>query len=239
YKGIPGEIFCLGKDCEVDTNGKLVGSWYFSPTSPMAYYTKNADDENYSPETLYATYGHWLTVDDSGVATVHTFAHFGGTTGATPNTPGVWSAADPSSDDAGLKLSTATYSGKAAGRSVRRVVATDGSQSGIHSGRFTADVTLTAQFATAPMLGGTIRNFQSPDNPSAVGNWTVKLTDTAVSSGTLTGGTVDTEPANVTGGSWSATSYGEADKRPTGIYGGFRAHFTDGDVAGAYATRHR
>ncbi len=244
YMGIPGAVICLGgtDGCKV-TDGKLGTGWYFSPTSPMAHYTKDADDEDYSEETLYATYGHWLTVSGSA-ATVHTFAYFGGTDGGPgDNEIGSWAAADPAATDAGLKLSTATYSGKAAGRSVYRAFASDGSQTGIHSGRFTADVTLTAKFAGTPMLGGMIDNFQSPDN--AVGNWTVKLMDAVVdttsengSVGADTPAPVDTTPANVNSGGWRAQSYGENNnKRPTGIYGDFRAHFTNGDVAGAFATR--
>ena len=38
-------------------------------------------------------------------------------------------------------------------------------------------------------------------------------------------------------GLWSATGYGAMGARPTGIFGGFNAHFTDGHAAGAYATR--
>ena len=38
-------------------------------------------------------------------------------------------------------------------------------------------------------------------------------------------------------GGWAATSYGEVGKRPTGIHGWFNAHFTDGAIAGVYATR--
>ena len=38
-------------------------------------------------------------------------------------------------------------------------------------------------------------------------------------------------------GVWSATAYGTAGSRPTGIFGGFNAHFSDGHAAGAYATR--
>ena len=33
YDGIPGTVYCLGTDCKVDSNGKLAGSWYFTPTS--------------------------------------------------------------------------------------------------------------------------------------------------------------------------------------------------------------
>ena len=107
----------------------------------------------------------------------------------------------------------------------------------IQSGNFMADVMLTAKFANTPMLGGTIDNFRTAQgsNPGAVdSSWTVTLTETTPTGGTVAGGVAD---ASGQDGTWTATSYGEAEMRPTGIYGGFNAHFTDGHVAGAYATR--
>ena len=38
-------------------------------------------------------------------------------------------------------------------------------------------------------------------------------------------------------GEWTAQAYGAESERPTGIFGGFNAHFSDGHAAGAYATR--
>ena len=114
---------------------------------------------------------------------------------------------------------------------------TDAEGKATASGAFTADVTMTAKFhATAPMVGGTIDNFQG----NAVGSgWSVKLRDTPVTDdGTITPGeTIATGQDGV----WTGTAYGadgaDAAVRPTGIYGGFNAHFTDGRAAGAYATR--
>ena len=243
YKGIPGDIFCLGTDCEVDANGNLAGSWYFSPTSENALYTQG-DDGTYSPETMYATYGHWLVMVDHDldaatpvVARVHSFAT------STVTDTGVWDAADPSSPDPGLRAVSATYSGMAAGRSVHKTLDSNGAITDIQSGRFTASVTLTAEFGDSPMLGGMMSGFTSPDNPGAVdSSWTVELMKTDSPGGAVAASTDGTTGgiAKATGqnGTWSATSYGPASgARPTGIYGGFNAHFTDGHVAGAYATR--
>ena len=84
------------------------------------------------------------------------------------------------------------------------------------------------------------------DNPDAVdSDWTVTLVETEVASGAVAAGVTT---ATGQDGTWSATSYGGFDddpattatgdiKRPEGIFGGFNAHFTDGHVAGAYATR--
>ena len=246
YKGIPGLLFCAGGNCMVEGAGDaqtLTGSWYVAADNPVHYYMKPADDPatpnvdeslTYRQDTMHAIWGHWLTVAGNGQATVTTFARAGTSDGA-PAHPGSWVAADPA--DANLSGTTAIYSGSAAGRSVHRTTDTNGVVTDIQSGNFMADVTLTAKFANTPMLGGTIDNFRAAQgsNPGAVDPlWTVTLTETTPTGGAVADGVAD---ASGQGGTWTATSYGEADMRPAGIYGGFNAHFTDGHVAGAYATR--
>ena len=246
YRGIPGLLFCAGADCMVEGDGdaqELTGSWYVAADNPMHYYVKPADDPGtpnvdeslrYRQDTMYAIWGHWLTVADNGEATVTTFAR-AGTMDGTPAHPGHWGAADPA--DANLSGTTATYTGSAAGRSVHRTTDANGMVTDTQSGRFMADVTLTAKFAATPMLGGTIDNFRAAQgsSPGAVDSaWTVTLTETASDGGTVPAGVAD---ASGQDGTWKATSYGEADMRPAGIYGGFNAHFTDGHAAGAWATR--
>ena len=244
YRGIPGLLFCAGDDCMVEGAGaaqELTGSWYVAADNPMHHYVKPADDpattsvdesRMYRRDTMHAIWGHWLTVAGNGEATVNTFARAGSPNGA-PAHPGSWAAADPA--DANLSGTTATYSGEAAGRSVQKTLDTDGAATDIQSGRFTADVMLTATFGATPMLGGTVSNFTSEDNPGSVDpSWTVTLTETASAGGAVANGVA---AASDQDGTWSATSYGEAGMRPAGIYGGFNAHFTDGHVAGAWATR--
>ena len=251
YKGITGMLFCNGSDCSVaapatgtaEGDRLLKGSWYFTTldTNAKTYYINRKDDPTtevdesklYEAETLYATYGHWLTVNDQGAASINTFAT------STISENGSWAAPDPASTDADAKLAEAKYSGTAAGRSVHKTTDGQGVVTNIQSGRFLADVNLTATFAATSRLGGTINNFRAPEgsNPGAVdGSWTVKLTETSVSSGAVSAGVADASGPN---GVWSATSYGVSGKRPTGIYGGFNAHFTDGAAAGAFATRRK
>ena len=248
YMGIPGTVFCAGDDCKVEGTGdaaKLTGSWYFTPTSTTAIYMKPTDDPDtadvdesatYAVDDAFVTYGHWLVVSTAdgteGEVTVNTFARYG-EAGTTPTNIGDWNetaAGTPSSQQA-------TYSGKAAGRSVHKTLDKNGGITEIQSGRFMADVMLTAKFGGTPMLGGTIDNFMSPDNIYAVdSSWTVKLMDAAVTAGAV-GADAGMTKASGQDGTWSAQSYGAATGRPTGIFGGFNAHFTDGHVAGAYATR--
>ncbi len=229
YKGIPGTVWCLGGNdgCSVK-DGKLVGSWYFSPTSPEAFYQKSDDDPNmYVPEILYASFGHWLTKSNNEDWTLSIFA----TRGA-ENTPTAYNLA--AADDVNMfdDKNTATYSGHAEGMSVHKMGSDDSETT--DSARFTADVSLTAKFDnTNSTVSGTIDNFDG----AAVGEgWVVKLDSVALApDGELTQGGVTTSSGR--DGTWTNAAYGPAGARPAGIYGGFVSHFSDGNAAGAYATR--
>ena len=237
YMGIPGRVYCLGDDCKVDDDGNLTGSWYFSPTWPKVFYEKVGDATDYTPETNYARYGHWLVVDSgTGEATVNTYAASGV---AETNTAGLdVTTVNREPDATELTDAEATYRGTAVGMSLHKAIDAQGNavKGSLSSGAFMAKVRLTAKFdATSPMLGGMIYGFTSVNGGNNVDpSWSVKLTDTA-----FTGAAVSAGVADATGqdGTWSAQGYGASGGRPTGIYGGFNAHFTDGHAAGAYATR--
>ena len=193
----------------------------------------------------------------NGEVTVNTYALRVAldTVGGTVSTEtGSWVAAAPASTDAGMRASSAIYEGMAVGRSVHKTLDSQGAITEIQSGRFTADVMLTATFAGAnSTLGGMIDNFQGDAvDPS----WEVTLNPFTTGDGSVAanvaGGTAGgVAEASGQDGTWSAAAYGvggstvagsTADtpstaRRPTGIYGGFNAHFTDGHAAGAYATR--
>ena len=225
YKGIPGIAYCLGKDCEVASDGKLKGSWYFTPTSATAPYIPHATTAGtYTAESLYVTYGHWLS--SSGDPVVYAVNRFATLTGGS----GELDLAYPSQQDS-TRAAEASYSGKAAGMSVLRTYDGKNKVTGVDSGSFTADVNLTAKFGGAPTIGGTISNFAG----SAVDtDWSVTLDPQTLSTTAETDGVAKGGGAN---GTWSAQAYGEANKRPKGVFGGFNANFTNGNAAGAYATR--
>ena len=236
YMGIPGTVFCAGTDCEVSTAAaddevsKLTGSWYFTPTSLTEWYIGTTMDgvTTYAVETMYARYGHWLIVDDAdGEASVNRFAVTGA--GAETNTAGLEYGASETLKD------SATYTGPAAGMSVHKTLDEDGDVTSIYSGAFTAKVSLLARFGTAATIGGDISNFKGEgEGGRAVdADWSVELERTSFD-GTVTGGKT---VASGRDGVWTATSYGDADARPTGIFGDFNAHFSDGHAAGAYVTR--
>ena len=216
WQGIAGTVFCAGSDCEVSSGGLLSGSWYFTPDLPGELYVAADDGMGYLRETLYARFGHWLTVDaGSGETTVHAYAST-----ATMGDPALGAPAGDLTD------SSASYAGKAAGMSVHMTFDDQGARTEISSGAFTADVSLTARFGASPTVSGTISGFEG----NAVDeSWSVDLGEAVLS------GSIEAGEARGTGqaGAWTARAYGETDQRPTGILGGFNAHFTDGHAAGA------
>ena len=245
YKGITGMLVCAGSDCAVaapasgtDAADRLLkGSWYFTTlqagedTKYVLNEATTTITDDYTPEVLYARYGHWLTVDGNGDATINRYAQ---ASGGNPPT-------DFSTNPAGV--GTATYKGGAAGMSVHKTFNTDGTQASIASGAFTADVTLYATFGSSATISGEINNFKG----SAVGSWTVTLMGTGTNATAVldsTAGTVESgavakgSGTNANTGRWSGSSYGnDSDKAPAGIYGLFNANFSDGAATGAYATK--
>ena len=245
YKGIGGTVFCAGSDCGRDADGNLTGSWYFTPDSTTAVFIENPDATAraatpYVAHTAYVQWGHWLTVgvspDGAGEVRVHTYA----TTGANIENlnVGVATGCDPEC--------TATYTGRAAGMSLHKTFDGNGDQLTIDSGAFTARVSLTARFGTAPMLSGTIDQFRG--GPQVDTGWSVDLKDTAIN--TTTAAVADgVAKGSGQAGDWAAQGYGPAqtpadssttpttpavNHRPDGFFGSFNAHFTDGHAAGAF-----
>ena len=245
YKGIDGTAFCAGSDCNVDGDGDLTGSWYFTPTSETALYTGTTTGgvTTYSVETLYVRFGHWLTqTGDPLLTTINTYAMTGAGTTAGTNYDIV--TVNTAADATTLTDSSAKYSGMAAGMSFHQQVDADGMvvAGTRQSGAFTAEVKLEATFGGSPTLGGTVSKFQSENGDAVDSNWAVEMQVRAFNGNFADGRTVVT---NGPDGLWSAQAYGSAavtppalpTVRPEGIFGGFNAHFTDGHAAGAYSTR--
>ena len=255
YNGIPGIAYCLSDTCTV-TDGKLEKGWYFTPEDATEFYVKQTNnpetdvDESklYEVDTLYAQFGHWLTMvaheADAGtmVVQVNRYATTGGNT------------TDLSYLPAPGKPDSATYNGDAAGMSLHKTVDTDSVVTSIYSGAFEADAELILRFGDGIdlTLGGTIDNFRTmSDGVNVDPLWTVELerrvfTGDGLEDGAAGSFTDGKTVATGRNGVWSATAYGPApvnvagddvNPRPTGIFGGFNAHFSDGHAAGAYATR--
>ena len=228
YKGIPGAVWCLGGEdgCSVNADGTLSSGWYFTPSDEDELYVAGTGG-SYMVATMYATYGYWLTYTSGAATGIALYS------ASTANQADLNLGQAGTGDDA--TDVTATYSGSAVGISER----------GDASGQFTADVNLTAKFAVAPTLRGSITNFQG----DAVGNWSVLLNETALDT-TNANFNAGTTAGGGTPGVWTAQGYGPTpvdhdgdpgttaqNQRPTGFFGRFNANFGDGSAAGGYTTR--
>ncbi len=229
YKGIPGVAVCLGGSagCSVNDAGRLGAGWYFTAEDHTVLYILNPTTAArtttlYVPDIDHAQWGHWLAVAEDGTVTVHTYAY----------SPGNESGLDLARDTTEGAANTATYTGSAAGMSVHKTFDGNGNQMGINSGAFTADVELTATFGTTPRLSGTVDNFQGGAHTDS--GWSVNLQETNLAAGaSLTGVAKGSGQA----GDWTAQGHGTSGERPTGFFGNFEVHFTDGHASGAYAAR--
>ena len=187
YKGIMGTAYCLSATCEVNAAGKLDKGWYFRPADSTEFYVKNTDDpetmevdesKSYVPETLYAQFGHWLTMveaDGAMVVQVNRYATTGGNTEDNLNLDKVVGKPD-----------SATYNGDAAGMSLHKTVDTDGVVTSIYSGAFTADAELLLRFGDGNdiTLGGTIDNFRTESAGMNVDPlWTVRAREKGAAGG--------------------------------------------------------
>ncbi len=232
YMGIDGTVFCGGTDCGRDADGNLTGSWYFTPDSTTDLFVP-AKAGGYMIATMYARYGAWLTYADADATSANGASRYAAIGHSTTNMANLDVGQEGTGDSA--KDVTARYTGKAAGISVHNKT----------SGRFTADVNLTAKLATQATLRGSVSNFQG----DAVGNWTAILNETNLN-GTDAGHTDGTTAGGGAQGVWTAQGYGPmpvnhdgddatplVNQRPEGFFGTFGASFGDGIAVGGYATR--
>ena len=228
FDSASGMYRCVGTGgCTVSTDamGKFnalnADEWEFTPAAGAT--VPVADDD-------YLTYGFWLdtTTKDGKITsydTVQTFA--------------------TSSLDASTGLSsvtgTAKYEGDAAGVYVHETKKEDGTLDTATSGRFTADVALSAYFTGNPLrtdgtIEGTVSNFDLDGGQA--NNWNVKLSATGIT--TDAGFTGDASGMTGDTGSLSGRFHGAGDAAadaPPVLVGEFNANFVNGAVAGAYGTR--
>ena len=228
WKGIDGRIFCNGKDCKI--NGTvLMGSWYFTPDS-MTYYLRDPDNRDQYKKEVYVEYGYWLDDKTTGEKLVNVYSSV--MNGPDPAVPGKWDA-----DTAGKLETKAEYSGNAIG--LYNKFSGKGDNRTYQSGRFSADVELTAMFGAtdAQKVSGMIDDFRDVNNRVIDSSWEVTLKSPATIDGSVDEGVTDTGERTADG-EWIVSSVGATgDLRPHILHGTFNAHFSNGDAAGAYATR--
>ena len=242
YKGISGGAYCLSDDgCKINTDGTLGSGWYFAiPTNrETAKYVMKDGEKTYSEE-MFAYFGYWLTMNTTPSPNRLELTTFAVAAPGT-NTTGFSLAADD-----GHQSTMATYKGEAAGLSLTKDRKSDGSGFMNHkSGRFTADVTLTADFSGSgdSNLRGIINGFAGGDHVNT--EWEVTLEQAALADNTAsTASTVASGGDGTDDGAWTARGYGPVQtgpthpsvNRPTGFFGNFNAHFVDGHAMGSYVT---
>ena len=230
FDGASGTFRCVatgGCTVATDAMGKFTaltpGEWEFTPAAGATIAKPDGD---------YLTYGFWLDTKtkDGNVSeyeVVQTFA----TSSLTAST-GLSSV-----------TGTATYEGGAAGVYVHETSNEDGTRDTATSGRFTADVAMTAYFTTtnptkvAGSLEGTISNFDLDGGPA--NSWNVNVSAASITNGTFTGNASGMSGDN---GSLSGTFHGTGDAddatvAPPVLVGEFNANFVNGTAAGAFGAR--
>ena len=229
--GAAGMFRCETGPCVVTTDDDDDNTVMFTGTlwfTPAAGATVSVADKD------YLTYGFWLdtTTKDGEISSydaVQTFAM----------------SELPASTNLGNVEGTASYEGDAAGVYVHETKKEDGNLDTATSGRFTADVALTAYFDVPESstkkdgtIEGTISNFDldgGPDN-----EWNVKLSATGINvdtgfTGNASGMTGDNGSLS---GQFHGTENADDDTvAPPVLVGEFNANFVNGAVAGAYGAR--
>ena len=251
FDGASGTYRCTSQTCSVSTDAQaelsgVQGDWHFRP-DPAAT-VDVADDD-------YLHFGYWM--NESTDATGQPVFAVAGLAGGT-----VPSAIGDVQQLGGAQTFSATYTGAATGLYARRTLSPEGEVARRRHGQFIADAALTATFGgpqVAPaaryVVSGTLRNFRDGDR--AVGSdWSVELMalpfgpggaphNVGVLRGDRIVGGVTRGDGSADRGAWEAQFFGPvvvddqgtgADETvlPAGISGTFDAHFSDGEVIGAF-----
>ncbi len=231
FMGVDGTFYCLETTCKV-TGGKFGAAWYFEPTETdvgFQPYRYKRSETGYARYKEYVEYGYWMAANGR-LTDIRPFTIFH----TTPSDDGLGDTSE------GLG-NTATYRGFALGMSVVTVADERGGRKPVKSGKFTADVTLTATFGSNPTVKGVIGNFRG----NAVDeDWEVELRSQGLRGPGAAFADTSAEtrvPRVEDNGYWRAAPWGGSNGppvvRPKGIAGDFDANFEDGRAVGAYATR--
>ncbi len=222
YRCVASGGCTVSTDAMGDFNALTAAEWEFTPAAGAM--VDVADDD-------YLTYGFWLdtTTKDGAIAsydTVQTFAR---------------SSLDAQTS-LGSVTGTASYAGGAAGVYVHETKSEDGTLNMATSGRFTADVALTAYFEATTLrqdntIEGSISNFDLDGGPDSM--WNVAVSASFGDDGALTNGVasgMDGDNGVLSGQFHGSTGTANTDAPPV-IVGEFNANFVNGTVAGAYGAR--
>jgi hypothetical protein len=253
FHGVPGTYTCTGGSaCTVmrDMDGvlDLGDNWTFTPK----VLAEGADPHMVAVEDDdYLHFGFWKNTseDKDGDPVLMANGVFGG------------AMMSVLTDLRSQELEgSATYSGAATGKYVRKEFDSDGEPEHLYGGQFTADAELTAYFLGDDVavnkqqsIEGMITNFMDGED-SIDSTWSVTLMKAGFS--TTDADTFDNTAANPAKGmtegdkemmgNWEARFFGEvtageaganpavADVYPSGIAGRFNGHFVNGHALGAF-----
>jgi len=227
FLGLPGTFNCDDNACAVSRTVAgdsatitLTGTWTFDLDGTYASLRVPAKYAE-APNPEFLTFGYWWREAEDGEGDPEvTFDAFAD--GEVPR----------AALDGITGIVSASYSGKASGGYVREVL--DGSKkSPAAAGQFTADVTLSAVFATSNTVQGSIHNFMDGSTP--ISDW--KLTLQPVAAGDSTGAFTGTAGPRDGTGRYRGQFYGgAASDAPAGAAGVFNSGdaFSNGRAAGAF-----
>ena len=228
FNGAAGEFRCAeggtaGACASIESSEgvRLVGTWVFDPDSSAMAMMADAS---------YAYFGWWLNRGTTEGAEAGVF--HGVTDGSTPA-----SLAAPTAANFTPLGGTATYTGAAAGQ-----YAINPGLSAAHSGSWTADATLTADFGSETADGtisGMIEDFMSGDMSM---DWSVALGETQLSDTGVFDTATDTDAANGTNTNAVVWTIGGVDGAEAGAWSGALRAAGDNNVptvaTGMFSTTH-
>ena len=241
FHGIPGKLTCAS-GCTAPTFDAMgmpvsIGEdWTFTPTATGDALAK-LDVAAVKEDAEYLDFGVWGTFAYPELVETREY--------------GVFAKASVPGNSLTSLTGKAEYKGMASGTYAKKMENPDGMLEPTSYGGFTATAVLTAQFGTertvAPIaqnaIMGTISDFRDGGDPIDP-DWEVtlewaKFDDTGVIGDTTAGMTK--AAGSMTEGEWTGAFLGgdgsgapEDHVMPSAVTGTFGAHFTNGDVAGAF-----
>ena len=240
FHGVPGKLVCESS-CEeptFDAMGMLAGishEWIFTPTATGDALAK-LDVADVKEDAEYLDFGSWGTWAYPESGETRDFGTF------------------YQVSEMGTLLRTlegeAEYKGMTTGTFAKKTENPEGMLEPTSYGAFTATVALTAKFAgdSIPvndhnMISGSITGFMDGEGNEIDETWAVMLERASIAdNGAITGGTTKAA-GSMTEGEWTGAFLGgdgtgneETQVMPSAVTGTFGAHFTNGDVVGAFGT---
>ena len=240
FHGVPGKLVCESS-CEeptFDAMGMLAGishDWTFTPTATGDALAK-LDVAAVKEDAEYLDFGSWGTWAYPESGETRDFGTF----------------YQVSKEGTSLMtlVGEAEYKGMTTGTFAKKTENPEGMLEPTSYGAFTATVALTAKFAGRDipandhnMISGSITGFMDGEGNAIDETWAVTLERAAIADdGAITAGTTKAA-GSMTEGKWQGAFLGgdstvSPTVMPSAVTGTFGAHFTNGDVLGAFGAQH-